>query len=116
MWGHTTWNRGATAYTPLRFPGQYFDPEPGLHYNVFRTYDPGSARYLTPDPLASPRRPTPRRMCTIRSPGPTAWVSRPTNAPSPCTGSRRGIRSASASMWTRTATSPSAATISSMSI
>jgi hypothetical protein len=25
-----TWNRDATAYTPLRFPGQYRDPETGL--------------------------------------------------------------------------------------
>ncbi|WP_443333108.1 polymorphic toxin type 30 domain-containing protein [Streptomyces sp. SS] len=51
LWGTTTWNRTATAYTPLRFPGQYFDPESGLHYNYFRYYDPESARYLSPDPL-----------------------------------------------------------------
>jgi RHS repeat-associated protein len=24
----------------LRFPGQYFDEETGLHYNYFRDYDP----------------------------------------------------------------------------
>ncbi|MFE9333049.1 DUF6531 domain-containing protein [Streptomyces sp. NPDC006925] len=36
---------------PLRFPGQYADPESGLHYNYFRFYDPETARYLTPDPL-----------------------------------------------------------------
>ncbi|WP_245172962.1 RHS repeat-associated core domain-containing protein, partial [Streptomyces achromogenes] len=40
-----------TTYTPLRFPGQYYDPETGLHYNYFRHYDPETARYLTPDPL-----------------------------------------------------------------
>ncbi|MEU9995483.1 putative T7SS-secreted protein [Streptomyces sp. NPDC050848] len=51
LWGTTTWNRTATAYTPLRFPGQYFDPESGLHYNHFRYYDPESARYLSQDPL-----------------------------------------------------------------
>ncbi|MET9376058.1 putative T7SS-secreted protein [Streptomyces sp. NPDC002992] len=51
LWGTTTWTRDATAYTPLRFPGQYFDPESGLHYNYFRYYDPESARYLSPDPL-----------------------------------------------------------------
>ncbi|MDX2290706.1 MULTISPECIES: HNH/endonuclease VII fold putative polymorphic toxin, partial [Streptomyces] len=45
------WNKSATAYTPLRFPGQYYDPESGLHYNYFRYYDPESARYLTQDPL-----------------------------------------------------------------
>ncbi|WP_051967291.1 DUF6531 domain-containing protein [Kitasatospora mediocidica] len=36
---------------PLRFPGQYLDRETGLHYNLFRYYDPTSARYLSPDPL-----------------------------------------------------------------
>jgi len=36
---------------PLRFPGQYADPETGLNYNHFRYYDPETARYLTPDPL-----------------------------------------------------------------
>ncbi|MFG2220334.1 putative T7SS-secreted protein [Streptomyces sp. NPDC048685] len=51
LWGTTTWTRDATGYTPLRFPGQYFDRESELHYNFFRYYDPESARYLTPDPL-----------------------------------------------------------------
>ncbi|MGC0331338.1 RHS repeat-associated protein [Streptomyces sp. SAI-170] len=51
LWGTTTWAATSTAYTPLRFPGQYFDPETGLHYNYFRTYDPESGRYLSPDPL-----------------------------------------------------------------
>ncbi|MFD0394609.1 RHS repeat-associated core domain-containing protein [Streptomyces nogalater] len=36
---------------PLRFPGQYYDPETGLHYNYFRHYDPETARYLASDPL-----------------------------------------------------------------
>ncbi|MBL1102575.1 putative T7SS-secreted protein [Streptomyces coffeae] len=36
---------------PLRFPGQYADPETGLHYNYFRYYDPETARYNSPDPL-----------------------------------------------------------------
>jgi RHS repeat-associated protein len=35
----------------LRFPGQWFDSESGLHYNRFRFYDPGTASYLSPDPL-----------------------------------------------------------------
>lgn len=39
------------ANCPLRFPGQYFDAETGLHYNVHRYYDPHTARYLSPDPL-----------------------------------------------------------------
>ncbi|MFF8945394.1 DUF6531 domain-containing protein [Streptomyces sp. NPDC014864] len=59
LWGTTAWNADATAYTPLRFPGQYFDPETGLHYNYFRTYDPETARYLTPDPLGLAPAPNP---------------------------------------------------------
>ncbi|WP_443064864.1 DUF6531 domain-containing protein [Streptomyces sp. NBC_00576] len=59
LWGTTTWNNDATAYTPLRFPGQYYDPETGLHYNYFRTYDPETARYLTPDPLGLAPAPNP---------------------------------------------------------
>ncbi|MFG1918548.1 DUF6531 domain-containing protein [Micromonospora sp. NPDC048898] len=47
LWGRS---HGPSA-TPLRFPGQYFDAETGLHYNRFRFYDPATARYLSPDPL-----------------------------------------------------------------
>ena len=46
---------GATANgnttCPLRFPGQYHDPETGLHYNFFRYYDPSTAHYLSADLL-----------------------------------------------------------------
>ncbi|MEU7559210.1 putative T7SS-secreted protein [Streptomyces eurythermus] len=40
LWGTTAWSTNSTTYTPLRFPGQYYDPETGLHYNYFRHYDP----------------------------------------------------------------------------
>lgn len=59
LWGTTTWAADSTAYTPLRFPGQYFDPETGLHYNFHRYYDPDSARYLSPDPLGLAPAPNP---------------------------------------------------------
>ncbi|MET7898959.1 DUF6531 domain-containing protein [Streptomyces mirabilis] len=59
LWGTTAWNTDATGYTPLRFPGQYYDPETGLHYNYFRHYEPETARYATPDPLGLAPAPNP---------------------------------------------------------
>jgi RHS repeat-associated protein len=41
---------GAAANN-VRFPGQYFLIESGLHYNWYRHYDPTLGRYLQPDPL-----------------------------------------------------------------
>jgi RHS repeat-associated protein len=35
----------------LRFPGQYYDVETGLHYNYFRDYDPQTGRYIESDPI-----------------------------------------------------------------
>ncbi|MFD3534628.1 DUF6531 domain-containing protein [Streptomyces sp. NPDC058664] len=59
LWGGTTWAATSTAYTPLRFPGQYFDPETGLHHNFRRHYDPQTGRYLSPDPLGLAPAPNP---------------------------------------------------------
>ncbi len=42
---------GATIEITLRFPGHFFDPETGLHYNRFRYYDPVLGRYLQSDPI-----------------------------------------------------------------
>ncbi|MFE9648986.1 putative T7SS-secreted protein [Streptomyces sp. NPDC006365] len=59
LWGTTAWSRDSSAYTPLRFPGQYYDPETGLHYNCFRHYDPETGRYTSPDPLGLAPAPNP---------------------------------------------------------
>jgi RHS repeat-associated protein len=58
LWGNTLWHP-AGASTPLRFPGQYADPETELHYNNQRYYDPVSGTYLSPDPLGLSPAPNP---------------------------------------------------------
>ncbi|MCQ1992655.1 RHS domain-containing protein, partial [Pseudomonas sp. Eb3] len=35
----------------LRFQGQYFDDETGLHYNTYRFYDPEIGRFIAQDPI-----------------------------------------------------------------
>jgi RHS repeat-associated protein len=47
--------------TPLRFPGQYADPETGLNYNFHRHYDPEAGRYASADPLGLAAGPNPHR-------------------------------------------------------
>ncbi|MEY9873697.1 RHS repeat-associated protein [Streptacidiphilus sp. MAP12-33] len=66
LWGNTTWPAGSAGYTPLRFPGQYFDPESRLHYNLNRYYDPETARYTSPDPLG-----------LLPGPNPNSYVGNP---------------------------------------
>lgn len=36
---------------PIRFQGQYQDPETALHYNRYRYYEPKMARYVSRDPI-----------------------------------------------------------------
>ncbi|HBO7229713.1 RHS repeat domain-containing protein, partial [Pseudomonas aeruginosa] len=43
-------SQGSTQVN-LRFPGQYYDAESGLHYNYFRDYDPQTGRYVESDPI-----------------------------------------------------------------
>ena len=40
-----------TVVNNLRFAGQYYDAETGLHYNYHRYYDPQLGRYLRADPI-----------------------------------------------------------------
>ncbi|EPR8450749.1 TPA: RHS repeat protein, partial [Pseudomonas aeruginosa] len=43
-------SQGSTQVN-LRFSGQYYDAESGLHYNYFRDYDPQTGRYVESDPI-----------------------------------------------------------------
>ncbi|HCT7899873.1 TPA: RHS domain-containing protein [Enterobacter cloacae] len=44
-------NRTAMAHQPLRYAGQHADGETGLHYNLFRYYDPQVGRFIVQDPI-----------------------------------------------------------------
>lgn len=44
-------SNGNNRNVRLRFPGQLYDAETGLHYNWFRYYDPKTGRYLSSDPI-----------------------------------------------------------------
>ncbi|WP_181763054.1 RHS repeat-associated core domain-containing protein [Rhodococcus spelaei] len=78
--GRTTWH--GEAGTPLRFPGQYFDDETGLHYNLHRYYDPGTARYVTQDPLGLAPSPNP----SAYPHNPTGWTDPLGLVPEACGG------------------------------
>ncbi|QCP54368.1 type IV secretion protein Rhs [Trinickia violacea] len=54
IWGNTVVETAVEEYRPqqnLRYQGQYLDRETGLHYNLFRYYDPDMGRFITPDPI-----------------------------------------------------------------
>jgi RHS repeat-associated protein len=73
---HTLWGQPAgqrdTAATPLRFPGQYYDEETGLHYGNHRYYDPETGVYLSPHLLG-----------LIPAPNPHAYVPNSAYVPNP---------------------------------
>jgi len=54
----------------LRFQGQYFDSETGLHYNRFRYYDPSCGRFINQDPIGLAG----GNNNYLYVPNPTGWV------------------------------------------
>ncbi|MFC3552142.1 RHS repeat-associated core domain-containing protein, partial [Lysobacter cavernae] len=50
-WGAVTQQHASAITNPIRFQGQYFDAETGLHYNRYRYYDPIAAAYIHQDPI-----------------------------------------------------------------
>ncbi len=74
-WGQAKEAISRAAYkagirNPIRFQGQYFDEETGLHYNRHRYYDPETARYLTQDPIGLNGGENLYRY----APNPTGWI------------------------------------------
>lgn len=49
--GAASVDSGSSIVNNLRFAGQYFDGETGLHYNWRRFYDPDIGSYITTDPI-----------------------------------------------------------------
>jgi RHS repeat-associated protein len=49
--GNATTNPAYTLVNNLRFPGQYYDQETGLHNNWMRYYNSATGRYITSDPI-----------------------------------------------------------------
>jgi RHS repeat-associated protein len=62
--------RKAGFRNPIRFQGQYFDDETGLHYNRYRYYDPVAGRFVSKDPIGL------RGGINVHqyAPNPLAWV------------------------------------------
>ena len=53
-WNNDAFGTSAPAGTEtvnLRMPGQYYDSESGLFYNINRTYNPAIGRYISSDPI-----------------------------------------------------------------
>jgi RHS repeat-associated protein len=50
VWGEQSPTSNGYSYN-LRLPGQYYDAETGLNYNINRYYEPGTGRYGQVDPL-----------------------------------------------------------------
>ena len=59
LWGNRLDEPSDGPDCPLGYPGQYHDTESGLDYNLFRYYEPRTARYLSPDPLGLEPAPNP---------------------------------------------------------
>lgn len=69
-WGEVETTAVRHVECPVRFQGQWYDEESGLHYNRFRYYDPTTARYISADPLG----PTAALNMFAYTPNPVTWV------------------------------------------
>jgi RHS repeat-associated protein len=69
-WGNVLTQEVTEIQQRLRFQGQYFDEETGLHYNRYRYYDPGTGRFISQDPLGLPASANLYRYAV----NPTGWI------------------------------------------
>jgi len=51
VWGFSRSTKEDQNLCPHRWAGQYEDRETGLHYNLFRYYQPDSGQYISRDPI-----------------------------------------------------------------
>ncbi|ECF2271989.1 type IV secretion protein Rhs, partial [Salmonella enterica subsp. enterica serovar Durham] len=52
VWGNLTHEKETRPVQQnLRFQGQYLDRETGLHYNLYRFYDPDTGKFISGDPI-----------------------------------------------------------------
>ncbi|HFD6127255.1 TPA: RHS repeat-associated core domain-containing protein, partial [Salmonella enterica] len=52
VWGNLTHEKETRPVQQnLRFQGQYLDRETGLHYNLYRFYDPDIGKFISGDPI-----------------------------------------------------------------
>jgi RHS repeat-associated protein len=79
LWGTTVDRSVGGASCPLRFPGQYFDPETQLNYNYHRYYDSATGGYHASDPLGLAGGPNPHSYV----PNPLVWMDPLGLAPTP---------------------------------
>jgi RHS repeat-associated protein len=85
LWGESVAPGIRRTDCPLRFPGQYHDPETGHNYNYHRYYDPATGGYLSEDPLGLTGGPNPSRYVS----NPISWMDPFGLAPKACSQARR---------------------------
>ncbi|WP_338596361.1 RHS repeat-associated core domain-containing protein [Saccharopolyspora sp. SCSIO 74807] len=80
LWGGTVLQNSVATRVPLRFPGQYFDPETGFNYNFYRHYDSSIGRYSSADPVGLAGGPDAHRYVI----NPQVWIDPLGLAPKEC--------------------------------
>ncbi|WP_024912653.1 RHS repeat-associated core domain-containing protein [Chania multitudinisentens] len=80
VWGEPGPQRANTVENPLRFQGQYYDQESGLHYNRYRYYDPHTAAFISQDPIGLLGGLNPYQY----APNPLGWIDPLGLTSSPC--------------------------------